>query len=63
MSIDNAIPIDVVEVRHGKWELDNSKVGWPDWKCSICHGSGRGDYLVCPWCGAYMREKNGKSET
>ena len=40
----------------GEWILIDNHDGWPDWKCSQCWGSGRGDYHYCPYCGADMRE-------
>ena len=46
--------VDVAEVRHGRWEVVDKGHGFSDWKCSVCGGSGRGDYLICPWCGAKM---------
>ena len=47
---------DVVEVKRGRWEVVDKGHGFSDWKCSVCGGSGRGDYLICPWCGARMDE-------
>lgn len=41
----------------GRWVDATKEIGWPIWKCSVCGGNGRGDYFVCPWCGADMREK------
>ena len=52
--INSAPTIDAVEVRHGRWIL-GGKVGWPKWTCSVCGGDGRGDYKLCPWCGAKMK--------
>lgn len=43
------------ERKTGKWILIDNYDGWPDWKCSQCGGSGRGDYPYCPWCNADMR--------
>ncbi len=44
---------DVQEVKHGRWIL-GGEIGWPKWTCSVCGGDGRGDYKLCPWCGAKM---------
>ena len=50
-----AIPsADVEPVRHGRWEDATKEVGFPIWICSVCRGDGRGDYRICPWCGARM---------
>ena len=43
-------------VKRGRWEVIDKGHGFIDWKCSVCGGSGRGDYLICPWCGAAMDE-------
>lgn len=53
--IDNIEAADVQEVRHGRWILGGEE-GWPKWTCSVCGGDGRGDYTICPWCGAKMDE-------
>lgn len=45
--------IDAEPVRHGRWILGGEE-GWPKWTCSVCDGDGRGDYKLCPWCGAKM---------
>lgn len=45
--------VDAVEVRRGRWILGGEE-GWPKWTCSVCGGDGRGDYKICPWCGARM---------
>lgn len=42
------------EQRKGKWILYEEMRGFPDWKCSECGGSGRGDYYYCPWCATAM---------
>lgn len=47
---------DVQEVKHGRWELIDKGHGFYDWECSACGGSGRGDYVYCPNCGAKMDE-------
>lgn len=47
---------DVEKVRHGHWTLIDKGHNFYDWECSICGGSGRGDYLFCPYCGAVMDE-------
>lgn len=41
-------------VKHGHWVDATKEVGWPEVRCSVCGKIGRGDYLVCPWCGARM---------
>ena len=51
----NVLLMDTQEVRHGKWIL-GGEIGWPKWTCSACGGDGRGDYKLCPWCGANMDE-------
>lgn len=43
--------------KRGEWIMCGP-VGWPKWKCSVCHSEGRGDYIRCPWCGAVMHESN-----
>lgn len=50
--IDDLPTID--PVKHGRWVDATKEIGWPVWKCSVCGGDGRGDYFVCPWCGAKM---------
>ena len=40
--------------RTGEWIMITDKNYFTDWKCSLCGGSGRGDYLFCPNCGARM---------
>lgn len=42
--------------RHGHWTLIDKGHNFYDWECSICGGSGRGDYAFCPWCGVIMDE-------
>lgn len=42
--------------KRGRWVDATKEVGWPEVKCSVCGSIGRGDYLVCPWCGAKMDE-------
>lgn len=41
--------------RRGRW-IFGGEEGWPKWTCSVCGGDGRGDYKICPWCGAKMDE-------
>lgn len=41
--------------RRGRW-IFGGEEGWPKWTCSVCGGDGRGDYKICPWCGAKMKE-------
>lgn len=43
-------------MRHGHWTLIDKGHNFYDWECSICGGSGRGDYAFCPWCGVVMDE-------
>ena len=45
----------VPERKKGKWILHEEIKGFPDWICSECGGSGRGDYYFCPWCKTDMR--------
>lgn len=52
--VDDALPADVVEIRHGHWETIDKGHFFYDWKCSNCGASGRADYLFCPNCGAKM---------
>lgn len=42
--------------QHGHWTLIDKGHNFYNWECSICGGSGRGDYLFCPYCGAVMDE-------
>lgn len=44
------------ERKTGKWICIDNGDGFPDWLCSECGNSGRGDYSYCPWCNADMRE-------
>lgn len=57
MAIINAPTID--PVKHGRWLDATKEIGWPVWKCSVCGGNGRGDYFMCPWCGAKMDKVKG----
>lgn len=59
MAIALAPTID--PVKHGRWLDATKEIGWPIWKCSVCGGDGRGDYFVCPWCGAKM-DKGGDAK-
>lgn len=43
------------EPKRGKWILREKIKGYPDWICSECGKSGRGDYYFCPWCKTDMR--------
>lgn len=52
-AIVNGKVVEVQEVKHGRWIL-GGEIGWPKWTCSVCGGDGRGDYKLCPWCGAKM---------
>ncbi len=51
---------DVAEVRHGKWDYEDSDLGWTDYSCSVCRNiittSANEDelYNCCPYCGARM---------
>ena len=49
--------VERLEPQHGEWILCGP-VGWPNWRCSVCHSEGRGDYIRCPWCGAVLDESN-----
>lgn len=40
----------------GKWQVMVDRGGFTDWFCSLCGGSGRGDYSFCPWCSAKMED-------
>lgn len=53
-SVKNAL--DVPERNVGKWIDTTEQIGFPNWGCSCCGSSGRGDYKFCPWCGARMEE-------
>lgn len=48
--------------KHGRWVDATKEIGWPVWKCSVCGGNGRGDYFVCPWCGAKMRGEEDETD-
>lgn len=64
----NAIPAaDVVEVRHGKWIEENTRLRSSQFCCSVCHRTAydpqptrlkdwkkRCRYAYCPNCGARM---------
>lgn len=56
---------DVVEVRHERWDYENSDVGWADYSCSVCRniitveGQNEDLYSYCPYCGAKMDGKGG----
>lgn len=52
---------DVKPVIHGEWLDTTKQIGFPEWTCSVCGGRGRGDYFLCPWCGADMRGKQDDS--
>lgn len=54
--LDELPTYDVAEVKRGRWIVIDKGHGFSDWKCSVCGGSGRVDYLICPWCGARMDE-------
>ena len=57
-ALEDAPTVDAEPVRHGHWEMIvDDRSGFVDWKCSVCGGSGRGDYFICPWCGARMDEE------
>ena len=55
-AVDLMPTVDAVPVVHGHWILEEKTKWFPDWKCSICGGSGRGDHIFCEWCGAKMDE-------
>ena len=54
---------DVVETRHGKWDYEDSDVGWTDYSCSVCRNiittsaNENELYNCCPYCGARMDGK------
>lgn len=52
----NSMPTIKAELPHGHWTLIDKGHHFYDWECSICGGSGRGDYAFCPYCGAVMDE-------
>ena len=51
---------DVQEVRHNKWEYEDSDIGWTDYRCDSCGNiittvAEPDDlYKYCPNCGAKM---------
>lgn len=54
-AIVNGKLVDVQEVRHGRWIIDE----WDTPNCSVCGCSGIDDYYAtdyCPHCGAKMDE-------
>lgn len=53
---------DVRPERHGRWEIDTNG-GFRFVKCSECgkHPRSNLEEPFCPWCGAVMNEKGGKS--
>lgn len=55
--IDSVPAADVVEVRHGRWEIRNW--GFDYYCCSVCGFEHRyeGPFAYCPNCGADMRVK------
>ena len=57
--IRNAPIADVAEVRHGKWRVHDSDVGYVQFACSLCGELVTLDdeeqpYPYCPNCGARM---------
>lgn len=61
VSVLKEIPAaDVVEVKHGKWEIVDSDLDWVEGKCSACGYTDcfdeSGFYKFCPECGAKMGE-------
>ena len=63
--IDKIPAADVVEVRHGKWNIVDGALYWVDGKCSVCGYTDSFDesgfYKYCPECGAKMDEKDGEN--
>ena len=62
--IENEPSADVVEVRHGRWEVVIGTRNSPKWgnnrvACSECRRSGYTRYSYCPNCGAKMDGGNG----
>lgn len=65
--LEKAPTADVVEVKHGKWEYQNSDEYsdeyWSDYKCSFCGNiiTALSDedelYNYCPYCGARIDGK------
>ena len=57
---------DVLEVRHGKWDIVEYGSGWVDGKCSVCGYTDcfdeSGFYIYCPECGAKMDGKEYTNE-
>lgn len=53
-------PADVQEVRHSKWEYEDSDIGWTDYSCNSCGNiittvaEPNELYEYCPYCGAKM---------
>lgn len=51
---------DVQEVRHSKWEYEDSDIGWTDYSCNSCGNiittvaEPNELYEYCPYCGAKM---------
>lgn len=58
--VENQPTADVQEVKHGKWNYDDSDVGWASYECYdcgniICTMGDEDDlYNFCPYCGAKM---------
>lgn len=64
---DKAYIIGVLEElpsveKHGRWVDATKEIGWPEVRCSVCGSIGRGDYLVCPWCGARMEGEEDETD-
>lgn len=62
MNLDLMPKVDVVTVRHGRWE-HHPEIGWGStWLCSECGEKtvetvmGEPRYKFCPMCGANMRK-------
>lgn len=51
---------NVQEVRHSKWEYEDSDIGWTDYSCNSCGNiittvaEPNELYEYCPYCGAKM---------
>ena len=60
-TIENVRTADVIEVRHGKWQIVESDLGYVEMRCSLCGCEHLFDtkqgYPYCPSCGAKMMVK------
>lgn len=53
-AITVAPKVEAEQTKHGRWITVDKGHHFYDWKCSVCGGSGRADYLFCPNCGSRM---------